>query len=253
MKNLKLKKYGYIGVILGFMVICILIGFTTRLSFTNVANDPAVPNSPYWYSQVTTSSLTDNIQDIINEADLIAKVKFHGNREYKNKSYITEVEVLSIYKGDIPDNTENIIQLYEPINISYFSVNTWLNDPESVDFIHSLYPGIKTNDSIISISPITESMFHHAPMKEDREYLVFLNPKKYSKNTKNYYQKTEYNYVDSIYSIIDLSIPTDKVELSPRFLTLEEAMEYPILINNDSDLELYIKNVKKVKDYFSID
>ena len=116
----------------------------------------------------------------------------------------------------------------------------------SRDFVRQQFPDLTETNTFINASPMTETMRYHAPMREGQEYLVFLTPKEYPKESPLYQQQEEYNYVESIYALLDLSAQPENFMPAPELISLEEAAEYPVLLMNEAELERYIRNREEI-------
>lgn len=231
------------------LLFCIGMGIATRLSFTNAIADPNLPKSPYWYHTQTPKSINDSAEILSYGSGLVAVVKPQGEKGYLDRSLLTNAEVLTVYQGD-PAMQGQTILIYEPIQLGYSQLKYWMlgEDRTAHNFILSIYPNLTPEDSYLNVQPQVEAMNNHAPMVEGREYLVFLTTKKYPPEHALYQQTHEYNFVQSVYAVLDLSAPEEDFVPSPEFLTWAEAEAYPVLLNSQADLDVYMKNRKEIQN-----
>lgn len=223
----------------------VLLGLATRASFTDVAQDPSLGKAVYWYnSDITPQTLEDSAQNLMEQSKLIAVVRYQGEQDYTNQTFLTKAEVVSVYQGDASLEGDHIL-IYEPVRLYYSPAHEWLHDAEVYQFIGKI-PGAEADDRFVNGFPKTEPMCYHAPMQEGREYLVFLTPKEYPKESPLYQQEEEYNYVESIYALLDLSAQPENFMPAPELILLEEAAEYPVLLMNEAELERYIRNREEI-------
>lgn len=207
--------------------------------------DPNLGKAVYWYnSDITPQTLEDSAQNLMEQSKLIAVVRYQGEQDYTNQTFLTKAEVVSVYQGDASLEGDHIL-IYEPVRLYYSPAHEWLHDAEVYQFIGKI-PGAEADDRFVNGFPKTEPMCYHAPMQEGREYLVFLTPKEYPKESPLYQQEEEYNYVESIYALLDLSAQPENFMPAPELILLEEAAEYPVLLMNEAELERYIRNREEI-------
>ena len=103
-------------------------------------------------------------------------------------------------------------------------------------------------DHFISATPQTDVMYYHGPMAKDKDYLVFLTPKEYPKESPHYQQKEEYNFIESIYAMVDISVAADQFVVCPKYITMQEASNYPVLLYSQSDMSAYARMQEEIKN-----
>lgn len=244
----KFKKYVSWVICAGLLIACVGVGLLTRNSFTDVAHDNDLMNAPYWYYHQSPSSLNDGIEDLKQQSELIALIKTHGNKEYKDNSFLTKVDVQAVFQGNSELEGKSIL-LYEPIQLSYVAVDQW-NEQDSIEMIKNLFPDLEETGLFINSIPETEAMYQHAPLQVEQEYLVFLVSKEYPKESYRYLQTEEYNFIDSMYAIIDINATENMFKIAPEFISLQEAVTFPVLLRKQSDLKIFIQKYKQIQNEF---
>lgn len=240
------RKYAWLAAILALCLICVGMGVAVRMSYTDIGADPGLAKAVYQYSSTTPATLHQTAQELMDQAELVASVKVCGEREYKDRTFLTQVEIQEVYKGD-PQKTGQTIKIYEPVQLQYATKNGFF-DEDLNRYVSSLFPGISPEDPFLVATPLVEATNYHCPMEQGREYLVFLKAKPYWQDSEKYGQTQEYNYVESVYALSLLSEEGNYTETAPSYLTLEEAGAYPVLLREQSDLEVYMENQQRLQE-----
>ncbi len=130
------NKHLWIAAWCAVLIVCIAAGVVTRMSYTDFSSDRAallnLPSGHIPYSTEETNRLFDLEQAIdrdrassgafvspwqlIDEADLIVECMPTAKREYSYQSFLTQIHVVKVLKGD-ESLTGTEIPLYEPLAI----------------------------------------------------------------------------------------------------------------------------------------
>jgi hypothetical protein len=206
----------YVLVICMILVLDLIVGFTTRLSFVDVDKIPA--ETLQGYEVVNAGGIFSNdaggdvtLNSIMNDADCIIKAEFTGERKYLAETCLAAVKVEQCYKGD-GDLEGKIVYIFEP---SYFNFENKLYFP---------YNGYNL-------------------MKTGEEYVLFLKRWQYSKYMQfNPYYKDKAIFVLPHNSAIDkystAGASFDKIIGDEQFLYGDVA-EYEFFAYSKDDLDKY--------------
>lgn len=161
-------------IVLCSFFICVFLGCKTKSSYTNnIPTDTETEDCVVQY--MGADFVFDMYQDTsellqrLSKSDLIAKVKFTGNRKQMYESTLSTVIVLDVYKGDL-NLVGNQIDLFE---INFFGTK-----------------GFYRNISMFNL------------IQKDKEYYVFLRKKKYMNDYQNQLELPRYVCVNVDFSII---------------------------------------------------
>lgn len=245
---MKLKKRIPFFICIFLLLVCVVTGIMTRSSFTDVASDPNLMNALYLHQGGSADTLSQSADELKQQSELIAVITATGEREYRDNSFIAKANIKTVLQGDTAMEGKDIT-VYEPVQTDYVSLQQW-NGYDSLEFIKSEFPDVEKTGTFIYCMPRTEATKQHAPLKEGKEYLVFLKIKQYPEISDKYMQTEEYNFIDSIYAIVDINADRSKFVPAPQNISLEDAMEYPVLLLNQSDLDIYQGKYNIVIDEF---
>lgn len=245
---MKIRKRIPFFICIFLLLVCVVTGIMTRNSFTDVANDPNLMYALYLHQGGSADTLSQSADELKQQSELIAVVTPSGEREYRDNSFIAKANIKTVVHGDKSMEGKDIT-IYEPVQTDYVSLQLW-NGQDSLAFIKSEFPDVEKTGTFISCMPKTEAMKQHAPLKEGKEYLVFLKAKEYPEISDKYMQREEYNFIDSIYAIVDINADQSKFAPAPQNISLEDAMDYPVLLLNQSDLDIYEGKYNIVIDEF---
>lgn len=245
---MKLKKKIPFFICIFLLLVCVVTGIMTRNSFTDVANDPNLMSALYLHQGGSADTLSQSADELKQQSELIAVVIPSGEREYRDNSFIAKVNIKTVLQGDTAMEGKDIT-IYEPVQTDYVSLQLW-NGQDSLEFIKSEFPDVEKTGTFISCMPKTEAMKQHAPLKEGKEYLVFLKAKEYQEISDKYMQTEEYNFIDSIYAIVDINASQEKINTVPRNILMIDAMDYPVLLTEQSDLDQYMEKCAAIKEEF---
>lgn len=243
---MKLKKKIPFFICIFLLLVCVVTGIMTRNSFTDVGGDPNLMSALYLHQGGSADTLSQSMDELKQQSELIAVITATGEREYRDDSFITKANIKTVVQGDTAMEGKDIT-VYEPVQTDYVSLQQW-NGQDALDFIKSEFPDIEKTGTFISCMPRTEAMKQHAPLKEGKEYLVFLNVKEYPEISDKYMQTEEYNFIESIYAIVEIN--AQQFTTAPKNISLKDAMDYPVLLLNQSDLDMYEENYKAIIDEF---
>lgn len=243
---MKLKKKIPFFICMFLLCVCVVIGIMTRNSFTDVGNDPNLMNAVYLHQGGSAETLSQSVEELKQQSELIAVITPTGEREYRDNSFIAKANIKSVVQGDKSMEGREIT-FYEPVQTDYVSLKMW-NGQDTADFIKSEFPDIEKTGTFISCMPRTEAMKQHAPLKEGKDYLVFLKVKEYPEISDKYMQTEEYNFIESIYAVVDIN--PQEFAAAPENISLKDAMDYPVLLLNQSDLDIYKEKYDAVIDEF---
>ena len=241
----------WVALILG----CIVWGIITRSSFIQVSGDVEDLNS-LWYAYLQymeknpeiVSAYQKNAQEIIGKADCIVLGKFTGQREYKNKTFLSEFEVAEVIVGDsaFQDTT---IAIYEPIvyedyNKFYSNIYSQAN-PNDWGFMQNKFNITEDNHFYLAATK-SRYQYGNTLLLSGKEYILLLNQRTLADGMA-LPEKMEFLPIDSPYSKLDVtkSISVEQYEIPEKYLTLEEASEYEILV---TDIDLFGQYVTTKKD-----
>lgn len=243
---MKLKKRIPFFICIFLLLVCVVTGIMTRNSFTDVGSDPNLMSALYLHQGGSADTLSQSADELRQQSELIAVVTADGEREYRDNSFIVKVNIKTVFQGDTAMEGKDIT-VYEPVQTDYVSLRLW-NGQDSLEFIKSEFPDVEKTGTFISCMPKTEAMKQHAPLKKGKEYLVFLKAKEYQEISDKYMQTEEYNFIESIYAIVDIN--PQQFAAVPQNLSLEDAMDYPVLLLNQSDLEVYRERYIQITEEF---
>jgi hypothetical protein len=178
------------------------------------------------------------------QSQLIVVCRFDGVREMQNECYLSEVQVTHVIKGDNILRGQKI-KVYEPIytridNIQYHKIAN--NFSEMVKkfnwqgktriIVSQPYDVSNTNDYTI--------------MAQNRNYLLFLNPKPILQGQKQP-GEPEYVQLDNPYAKLTISA-TDAVTYKPPadLISIKDSMQYEILLQNASSIKSYFNTKMEI-------
>lgn len=243
---MKLKKKIPFFICIFLLLVCVVTGVATRNSFTDVGSDPNLMSALYLHQGGSPETLNQSVDELKQQSELIAVITATGEREYRDNSFITKANIKTVFQGDTSMEGKEIT-IYEPVQADYVSLQMW-NGQDALDFIKSEFPDVEKTETFISCMPKTAAMYQHAPLKEGKEYLVFLKVKEYPEISDKYMQTEEYNFIDSIYAIVDIN--PEEFITAPKNILLKDAMSYPVLLENQVDLQVYMEKYELIKDEF---
>lgn len=208
------------------LTVCILVGIgvgvATRHSYVHTSATEA-QRSAYALRIMklpSVDSVEDTIQTYLSEADLVAKVRFTGEREEKYNSQLSTVEVLEVYDGD-QAYTGKIIGMYESFRFS--------DGVGTVDFISCFLP-----------------------MQPQREYYVFLKKKAY---IDVYQQKLPYEefrlycgQFGGCFAAQNEPLPPVEAE-NP---TWQEVAAYDFIYRSEAEFDCCMEQKNAILEYFGI-
>lgn len=208
------------------VTICILVGIglgiATRNSYVHTSAT-AEERSAYTVRPLQVPSadtVEDTIQTYLSEAELVAKVRFTGEREDKYNAELSTVEVLEVYFGD-ETYTGKTIRMYEKFRFS--------DGCETIDFITCFLP-----------------------MQPQKEYYVFLKKKAY---IDTYQQKLPYEefrlycgQFGGCFAAENDPLPIVETET----LTWKEAAAYDFIYHSTEEFDNCMEQKNAVLSYFGI-
>lgn len=206
--------------------ICILVGIglgiATRRSYVHTS---ATAEERLAYTLRTSElpsadSVEDTIRTYLSEAELVAKVRFTGEREDKYNAELSTVEVLEVYFGD-ETYTGQTIRIYEQFRFS---------------------------DRYGTVDLITCFL----PMQPQKEYYVFLKKKAY---IDVYQQKLPYEEFRIYCGMFGGCFATENEPLpvvEAETLTWQEAAAYDFIYHNTEEFDSCMEQKNAVLSYFGI-
>jgi hypothetical protein len=218
----------------GLVVVCVVVGIYTRLGYTDVNSSPDnILSLPYRYFSVppenqnlaneTTGIVGLNASEdvLVSQSPVIVECIFDGNRKYLYQSFLSEVRILTVYKGDGIEVGQTI-KIFEPVRIT--------NKAETGQF--AIPSGMYNNG--------------YTMMKKGSSYLVFLSAKEYSPYEDRSGKMTEYVFQEHPYAKLGSNDATEKGAyiVSDEAITVGELSEYDIVVSNASDKNLFATKKK---------
>lgn len=158
---MKLKMY---LIPFSLILVCIIFAAITRFSYTDAGD--AVYNYEYNANDVMSDLLKENKistpVDIINQADIIVKAKYNGERKILADAFFSKVSVSKVYKGNKALLNQELC-IIEPLEV--FTKTQYIN---------------------------TGGHFT-IPLQKGDEYILLLKPKEFDKSRKlNDFEKSQY-------------------------------------------------------------
>lgn len=204
--------------------ICAVFGCITKSSYTNnIPTDTETGDCVVEY--IGADFVLEMYQDtsellqILSESDLIAKVKFTGNRKQMYESTLSSVIVLDVYKGD-SNLVGNQIDVFE---INFFGTK-----------------GFYRNISLFNL------------IQKDKEYYVFLREKKYMNDYQNQLELPRYMCTNVDFSVISTEAEKNAIYNLNEKLFFSDVKESEYICFSKAEQEKIESIKSEIIQYFII-
>ncbi|MGI6261208.1 MAG: hypothetical protein ACOYJR_05135 [Acutalibacteraceae bacterium] len=240
-------KYRYCVIVLSLLLcICIFTGMTTRSNFTD--NSKADMNE-LGYNYFSFDFEEVDIDSLWNEADLIVVAKFTGNRTARNRCFLSEVEVLSVEKGD-KTLEKSTISVYEAVSYSSFRIDDWIADSPSIwKKIEKGFHVSKENNLYLlpgqrpyEVSPL---------LNQEKDYILFLNA--YDPDNILNSDPEKYIFVECPCAKIWAtdSVALSEYQLPDEYPLYKDISTYEILLKDQDSYRKFLSVKQKIMDRIS--
>ena len=97
---MKLKKKIPFFICIFLLLVCVVTGIMTRNSFTDVGGDPNLMSALYLHQGGSADTLSQSMDELKQQSELIAVITATGEREYRDNSFITKANIKTVVQGD---------------------------------------------------------------------------------------------------------------------------------------------------------
>ncbi|MDR3136862.1 MAG: hypothetical protein LBU07_05585 [Coriobacteriales bacterium] len=245
------------------LLLCHGIGIVVRASYTDFnAHPDELARLPYLYyaanhtdialigKDVPEADFLD-IDGLIEETPVIIRAVFEGDRTYVYQSFISELRVNEVIRGD-SISTGQPITVFEPVRITRLPwFESWRQESPDSFTAFSNHFGLQGNGAPYVAQPTGSSyLYGGTMMKEGQEYLLFLRPKTYPSAEDRTGKHQEYVMVNNPYARLPIPATssfvgpvTEVAVLDPShdFITLRESQDCEIILGDAIDVGLYMQ------------
>lgn len=219
----------------------IAVGLAMRGSLTHYGEDiDAVGRLPYSIFAGSERTLDRSSRDEtdgygIEDSTIVVRATFNGSREYVYQSFLSDVVVDDVIRGD-GVGVGDVISVLEPLKIV---------DPDNPS------SGAQLSD-LRGVMPSTNSacMFGVTPLREGQEYLLFLTPKAYPDELASENRREAYCLAVDPYCrvAVDTADHQDRVHVVAvgEELTFSDASEYDMLVTDEAAKERYVSTCQEL-------
>jgi hypothetical protein len=243
------------------IVVCIAIGIGTRMSYTDFASyQEALMNLRYFYLPYSTEEATGMIEDskdsinafispeqLIDKAGLIIECEFTGQREYSYQSFLSQVRVLSVLKGD-KSLAGMEIPVFEPLSIRSRDASMLSSGPKDIEALAGRF-GYSEGSPFHQVEVVQGAYFLGGTlMAESNRYVLFLKKREYSEAEDRSSKQDEYVLLDSFYAKLRTEPLQNPESYSPpeTNISVADSLSYEILARDSQSARQYFETRDKL-------
>lgn len=233
------------GIIWGLIVVaCVCIGISTRMSFTNYDDQgESLLDMRYLYapassevvgltSETAASRGMVDIEGLVSDTPVIVSGIFEGHRSYAYQSFVSDVKVTQVYRGNGVEAGQTI-PIFEAAGVGEMRASSGSGGQKA-------------------IRPTAGALLYGCTMMAPgQEYLFFLFPKEYPASMNREGMPQEYVIQNNPYARLAMC-PDGMVEDVGIFKSIEEPLslrdlqDYSFIVLSEDDRSLYCETRRSI-------